>query len=258
MACMPNLAASVSWMFNEAPLLERFQLAAACGFRAVEIQAPYAEAAEDLAAAARDADVEVVLINTPAALAAVPGEEDAFRASVIQALSYAETLNCPRIHCLAGHGAAPGAEDTLVENVGWAAGRAEPAAVQIMLEPLNTLDHPGYFLTSSRQARRIIERIGQRNVRLQYDCYHMQLMEGRLVDTIAEQLSWIDHIQISGVPARCEPDADQEINFPYILRRLDELGYGGWVGCEYRPRGNTMAGLDWARAYGIAPPAAQE
>ncbi len=258
---MPKLAASISWMFNEAPLLERFQLAAACGFRAVEIQAPYEASAQDLAAAAHDADVEVVLINTPAALAAVQGKADAFQASVMTALSYAEALNCPRIHCLAGvsdAADAEGAEDTLVANVRWAADAAAAAAVTIMLEPLNTLDHPGYALTSTRQALRIIERVGRRNVRLQYDCYHMQLMEGRLVDTIAAQLQRIDHIQISGVPARCEPDADQEINYPYVLQRLDELGYAGWVGCEYRPRGDTMAGLEWARAYGIAPPARQD
>ena len=258
---MPKLAASISWMFNEAPLIERFQLAAVCGFRAVEIQAPYDASALDLVSAARDADVEVVLINTPAALAAVPGATDDFQTHMMTALSYAEALNCPRIHCLAGVNPgedAEDAEDTLVENVRWAADAAADSAVTIMLEPLNTLDHPGYALTSSRQALRIIGRVGRGNVRLQYDCYHMQLMEGRLVDTIATQLQWIDHIQISGVPARCEPDADQEINYPYVLQRLDQLGYAGWVGCEYRPRGDTMAGLVWARAYGIAPPTRQD
>ena len=120
-----------------------------------------------------------------------------------------------------------------------------------MLEPLNTIDNPGYFLTSSVQTRRIIDQVARPNVRMQYDCYHMQIMEGRLADTIAAQLDVIGHVQISGVPGRFEPDAEQEINYPYILSLLDELGFDGWVGCEYRPRAGTLAGLDWARPYGI-------
>ena len=251
---MPKLAASVSWMFNEAPLLERFQLAAACGFRAVEMQAPYDQPADALANAARDAGVEVVLINTPAALAAVPDQEDAFQQSFQRALDYAAALHCPRIHCLAGEGAGEDSRAAMQRNVEWAADLAADADVDVMLEPLNTVDHPDYYLTSVAQALEIIHAVQRPNVRLQFDCYHMQVMQGRLVDTIAEQLDAIGHIQTSGVPARCEPDAGQEINFPYVLARLDELGYDGWVGCEYRPRAGTLDGLDWARPYGIHAP----
>ncbi len=248
---MPALAASVSWMFQEATLLDRFALAAAAGFRAVEIQAPYSEPAPRLAERIRAAELKAVLINTPVALAAVPGEERAFRAGMATALEYANALDCEQIHCLAGRTDDPAAESQFIDNVRWAADAAVAQAVRIMLEPLNTVDNPGYFLTGSTQARRIIDQVARPNVRLQYDCYHMQIMEGRLADTIAAQLDVIGHVQISGVPGRYEPDALQEINYPFILSLLDELGFDGWVGCEYRPRAGTLAGLDWARSYGI-------
>ena len=245
-------------MFQEAALPDRFALAAAVGFRAVEIQAPYSEPAELLAERLHAADLEAVLINTPVALAAIPGEEDAFRAGMATALEYARRLDCRQIHCLAGRTDDPSAESTFVENVRWAADQAASQDVRIMLEPLNTIDNPGYFLTSSVQTRRIIDLVARPNVRMQYDCYHMQIMEGRLADTIAAQLDVIGHIQISGVPGRFEPDAEQEINYPYMLSLLDELGFDGWVGCEYRPRAGTLAGLDWARPYGIGNEIAME
>ncbi len=245
-------------MFQEAALPDRFALAAAVGFRAVEIQAPYSEPAELLAARIQAAQLEAVLINTPVALAAIPGEEHAFRAGMETALEYARTLNCRQIHCLAGRTNDLAAESTFVENVRWAADQAASQDVRIMLEPLNTIDNPGYFLTSSVQTRRIIDHVARPNVRMQYDCYHMQIMEGRLADTIAAQLEVIGHVQISGVPGRFEPDAEQEINYPYILSMLDELGFDGWVGCEYRPRAGTLAGLEWARPYGIGNEIAME
>ncbi|MDE2745752.1 MAG: TIM barrel protein [Chloroflexota bacterium] len=249
---MPNLAASVSWMFNEVELPERFALASAVGFRAVEIQAPYSESAERLAKRADAAGLQVALINMPVAVGAVPGQEQAFREGLAKALSYAETVNCKRIHCLAGRTDDPEAESTFIDNVRWAADEAAAQGAQVMLEPLNTVDNPGYFLTGSAQARRIIERVGRENVRMQYDIYHMQIMEGRLADSIAAHFDLIGHIQISGVPGRHEPDDQQEINYPYLLSKLDEMSYDGWVGCEYRPRAGTLAGLDWARPYGIS------
>ena len=259
---MPNLAASVSWMFQEAALPDRFALAAAVGFRAVEIQAPYSEPADLLAERIQAAQLEAILINTPVALAAIPGEEQQFKVGMEVALEYARKLDCRQIHCLAGRTDDPAAESTFVENVRWAADQAADQAtsqdVRIMLEPLNTIDNPGYFLTSSVQARRIIDQVARPNVRMQYDCYHMQIMEGRLTDTIAAQLDVIGHVQISGVPGRFEPDAEQEINYPYMLSLLDELGFDGWVGCEYRPRAGTLAGLDWARPYGIGNEIAME
>ena len=249
---MPALAASVSWMFQEAALLDRFALAAAAGFRAVEIQAPYSEPATLLADRIREADLQAVLINTPVALAAVPGEERAFRTGMQQAIEYATTLGCEQIHCLAGRTDDPAAESTFVGNVRWAADRAAEHGIRILLEPLNTVDNPGYFLTGSKQARRIIDQVGRDNVRLQCDFYHLQIMEGRLTETLSTQFDVIGHIQISGVPGRHEPDERQEINYPFLLSLIDDLGFDGWVGCEYRPRGDTLAGLDWALPYGVA------
>lgn len=252
---MPALAASVSWMFQEAALLDRFALAAAAGFRAVEIQAPYTEPADRLAERLRDAGLRAVLINTPVALAAVPGEQRAFRAGMAKALNYAATLNCEQIHCLAGRTDDPAAETTFVDNLRWAADAAAAQGVRLLLEPLNTVDNPGYFLTGSGQARRIIEQAGRENVRMQCDFYHLQIMEGHLAETMTTHFDVIGHFQISGVPGRYEPDANQEINYPFLLSLIDELGFGGWVGCEYRPRHGTLDGLDWARPYGVTNPA---
>ncbi|MYB22403.1 MAG: TIM barrel protein [Chloroflexi bacterium] len=248
---MPKLAASLSWMFQEVELLERFQAAAEAGFRAVEIQAPYSEPAPLLAERACEAGLTVALINTPVALAAVPGKRCDFRRGIETTLEYAKSLDCSQIHCLAGRTDHPDAETTFIDNLRWAADRAAAQDARIMLEPLNTTDNPGYFLTGSAQARRIIEQVDRDNVRMQYDCYHMQIMEGNLTETIRTHLDVIGHVQISGVPGRHEPDPEQEINYPYVLSLIDELGYDGWVGCEYRPRESTLAGFEWARPYGI-------
>lgn len=238
-------------MFQEAALLDRFALAADVGFKAVEIQAPYSEPAALLAERVREAKLEAVLINTPVALAAVPGEESAFRDGLTKALGYATALGCRQIHCLAGRTDDPAAESTFVENVRWAADQAAPHDVRILLEPLNTVDNPGYFLTGSAQARRIIDQVERENVRLQCDFYHLQIMEGHLEATLNGQYDVIGHIQISGVPGRHEPDDRQEINYRYLLSMIDELGFEGWVGCEYRPRAGTLEGLEWARPYGL-------
>lgn len=238
-------------MFQEAALSDRFELAAAAGFKAVEIQAPYSEPAGVLADRIREANLEAVLINTPVALAAVPGEVPAFREGMGRALDYAVTLGCQQIHCLAGRSVGSAAESTFVDNVRWASDQAAAHDVRILLEPLNTVDNPGYFLTGSAQARRIIERVGRDNVRLQCDFYHLQIMEGHLAETLTSHFDVIGHVQISGVPGRNEPDDRQEINYRYLLSLVDELGFEGWVGCEYRPRAGTLAGLSWARPYGL-------
>ena len=237
-------------MFQEAALPDRFALAADAGFRAVEVQAPYSEPASLLAERIEAAQLQAVLINTPVALAAVPGEQTAFRTGMARALDYASALGCEQIHCLAGRTDDPAAEATFVENVRWAADQAAAQGVRILLEPLNTVDNPGYFLTGSGQARRIIDQVGRDNVRLQCDFYHLQIMEGHLAQTLSSQFDVIGHIQISGVPGRHEPDDRQEINYRFLLSMIDELGFDGWVGCEYRPRAGTLAGLEWARRYG--------
>ena len=238
-------------------LLDRFELAAEVGFRAVEIQAPYAESPESIAERLRRYDLQAVLINTPSALAAVPGQEVEFQAGLREALRYAEALGCRQVHCLAGVSDDPQAEARFLSNLAWAATEAEKHGARLLLEPLNTQDNPGYFLTSSAQTRRIIEQVGSDVVRMQYDVYHMQIMEGRLSDTMRAQMDVIGHLQISGVPGRHEPDESQEINYPYLLSLIDELGYAGWVGCEYRPRAGTVEGLAWAWPYGVTSGVAQ-
>ncbi len=241
-------------MFQEASLLDRFALAAQIGFKAVEIQAPYSEPAALLAERIHEANLEAVLINTPVALAAVPGGEPAFRSGMRKALDYATVLGCRQIHCLAGRTDDPAADSTFVDNVRWAADQAAAHDVRILLEPLNTVDNPGYFLTGSAQARRIIDQVERENVRLQCDFYHLQIMEGHLAETLAGQFDVIGHVQISGVPGRNEPDDRQEINYPFLLSMIDELGFEGWVGCEYRPRAGTLEGLGWAQPYGLMNP----
>lgn len=233
---MPDLAASVSWMFNEVALPERFAKAAASGFRGVEIQAPYSETAERLAECIADAGLQVVLINMPVAVGAIPGEERAFREGLAKALSYAEALECGRIHCLAGRTDDPKAQTTFIDNVRWAADEAAAQGVQVMLEPLNTVDNPGYFLTGSAQARRIIEQVGRENVQMQYDIYHMQIMEGDIIRTLTGARDWIGHYHTGGVPGRAEIDESQELNYPAIVRAIRDTGFTGYMAHEFIPR----------------------
>ncbi len=250
---MPRFAASVTMLFNEWDLLDRFEQAARVGFRGVEIQAPYGESPQDVAERVRRCGLDAALMNVPVAAGAVPGREQEYRDGLTRAFEYAVAAGCERIHCLAGFTADPRAEDTFVSNLRWASERARPLGIRLLIEPLNTQDNPGYFLTGPDQARRIIERVGADNVFLQYDFYHMQIMEGRLAETVRSHIDIIDHFQIGGVPGRHEPNETQEINYPYLFDVVDELGFEGWTGCEYRPAGDTIGGLSWARPYGIAP-----
>jgi len=239
-------------LFNEVPLLDRFRLARRCGFRAVEVQGPYEAAKEDLADRLCREGLTPALLNLPVSFAAVPGRETEFRTGLGRALEYARATGCRQLHCLAGQTEAAGAEKTLVANLRWASRRARSLDVRLLLEPLNTYDNPGYFLTGSTQARRLIEDIGETNILLQYDFYHMQIMEGRLAETVRAHFEVIGHFQVGGVPGRHEPDGRQEINYPYLFELIDDLGYTGWIGCEYRPRAGSVQGLGWARPYGIA------
>jgi hydroxypyruvate isomerase len=239
-------------MFREVPLLDRFERASLAGFRGVEIQSPYGEAMEAIAERLGRFELSAVLMNVLPAVAAIPGREAAFRDALKRALAYAGAAGCRQLHCLAGSAADPRAESTFVANLRWASAQAAPAGVRLLIEPLNTRDNPGYFLTGTAQARRILGLVGRDNVRLQYDCYHMQIMEGDLARTIEANLDVIGHVQIAGVPGRHEPDRAQEVDYTDLLGRLDRLGYPGWVGCEYDPRAGTVEGLGWARRYGIA------
>ncbi len=250
---MPRLAANLSVMFCEVDMLARFELAARVGFTGAEIQNPYGESSADLALACRDSGLEPVLFNVPQALGAIPGREADFEAGFTKALEYAKATGCRQVHCLAGTTDAPQAEATFVSNLRRASTAARPLGVRLLLEPLNTRDNPGYFLSNPNHARRIIDLVDEDNIFLQYDVYHMQIMEGNLIETVKANLDIIGHIQIAGVPGRHEPDNMQEINYPYLLDVIDDSDYDQWVACEYHPRGQTVAGLRWALPYGIEP-----
>ena len=250
---MPKLAANFSMMFREVGMLDRFALAARAGFTGAEIQNPYGHTAEEIAGAYRGSGLEAVLFNLPAMVGAVPGREAEFDEGVARALEYCRVTGCRQVHCPAGTTDDARAESTFVANLRRASAAVRPLGVRLLLEPLNTRDMPGYFLTHTTDARRIIDRVGEDNVFLQYDVYHMQIMEGFLAETIKANLDVISHVQIAGVPGRHEPDGSQEVHYPYLFDMLDAGGYERWVACEYRPAGDTLAGLGWARPWGIEP-----
>ena len=254
---MPKLAANVSMLFPELEFLARFEAAARAGFRFVEYQFPYAWPAAEVARRAREAGVAVVLHNLPAGdfavgdrgIACLPGREAEFRDGVERAIGYAKAAECPRLNCLAG--IAPQDREHLevyVRNVRYAARRLGEVGVQLLIEPISTRAIPGFFLTRSGQAIDVLDAAGEGNASLQYDIFHMQIMEGDLAHSLARLLPRIGHVQLADVPDRHEPGSG-EINFDYLLRHLDAIGYGGWVGCEYNPQGDTVQGLKWARAW---------
>jgi hydroxypyruvate isomerase len=257
---VPKLAANLSLLFPQLDFLDRFGAAALAGFRAVEYQFPYAWPKEKVAERARAAGVEVVLHNIPAGdaakgdrgIACLPERISEFREGVTRAIEYAKAAGCPRLNCLAGiapAGVAPELVfETFVENVSFAAGRLKAAGLALMLEPINTRTVPGFYLTNTRQALAVLDAAGADNAFLQYDIFHMQIMEGDLAHTIERLLPRIGHLQLADVPGRHEPGTG-EINFAFLLPHLDRIGYAGWIGCEYNPLGDTSEGLAWAKPY---------
>jgi hydroxypyruvate isomerase len=256
---MPRLAANLSWLFTEVPFLDRFEAAAAAGFRAVEFLQPYEFPPGEIAARLERHGLEHVLFNLPSGdaskgergLAAVPGREAEFMRNVERALDYAKATGCTRLHATAGNASGSEAEAVYVANLRAAADFLAPRGITLLIEPLNTRDAPGYFLSTTGAALRILDRVGRANVSLQLDLYHCQIMEGDLARHIRDLAGRFAHVQIAGVPERHEPDTG-EVNYEYVLGLLDETGYAGWVGCEYRPKAGTLAGLGWARAWGIS------
>lgn len=260
---MPRFAANLSFLFQDIDFLDRFEVARSLGFGAVEYLFPYDYASGDIADRLNANGLQQALFNLPPGdweagergLAAMPGREDDFASAVDTAARYASVLGCKQVHAMAGIVPADADinryRDTYLTNLDYAAKTLGDAGVRVLIEPLNTGDMPGYFLTGSAQARDIIRDIGSDNLRLQYDIYHMQIMEGHLAASLEALIDIIGHIQIAGVPGRNEPDTG-EINYPYLFSRLDELGYEGWVGCEYRPVADTQSGLLWAAPYGIS------
>ncbi len=258
---MPKFAANLSTLFTELPFLDRFAAARKAGFAAVEFQQPYDFPAPEIAARAEAAGLPIVLFNAPMGdfragdrgFAAQPGREAEFDASIATALSYARALKCPQIHVLAGLAAgddrAP-QEAVYVANLQRAAARAAADGVALLIEPLNARDNPGYFLRTTRQAVAILDRVACKNVALQFDLYHCQISEGDLAQHVRDLRAYYPHVQIANVPGRHEPDHG-EIDFAFLFDLLDEIGYGGWIGCEYRPHAGTLAGLGWGRRWGI-------
>ncbi len=257
---MPRLAANLSTLFKEVVFLERFAAARRAGFRAVEYQYPYDFEPEDVAAAAREAGVQVVLHNMPPGeaqrgehgTACLPGREPRFRDDLERAIAYARAARCTSLHCLAGvaplQALAGEAHGTYVRNLKYAAGRLRREGMRALIEPLSARTLPGCFLTGSAQAARVLDEVGEANVLLQYDLFHMQLMEGNLAATLERLLPRIGHVQLADAPGRNEPGTG-EINFDFLLAHIDRLGYSGWVGCEYNPSGDTVESLKWAQRY---------
>ena len=278
---MPKFAANLSMLYTELPFLDRFEAAAADGFEAVEFLFPYAWPAAEIAARLRGNGLQQVLFNAPAGgvdaassvqtweagmrgTACLPGREAEFRQGVAMALAYAEALDCPRIHLLAGRAPADAPPDllhtTYVGNLRWAAAQAASAGRHMLIEPINTRDMPGYFLNYQAQAHAILAEVGSPALQVQMDLYHCQIMEGDVATKLRQYLPTgrVGHLQIAGVPGRHEPDTG-ELNYAYLLGVLDEVaaqcGWHGWVGCEYRPRRGavphgTRDGLGWRMRIG--------
>ena len=258
---MPRFAANLGYLFAERPLIERFGAAAAAGFGAVELLFPYDVAASAVKAELTRHGLTQLGINTPpgregeSGLAAMPGREREWRDAFKLALDYAAAIGARSIHCLAGcvpPEQRPAAETVYIRNLAAAAEAAAKAGIMLLIEPINPRDRPGYFLNRVEHAADIIGKVGAPNLRIQFDVYHVQIVGGDLIRRFEAHLPLIGHVQVAGVPQRREPD-EVEVNYPEIFAALDRLGYAGYVGCEYRPRGRTEDGLAWARPYGVVP-----
>lgn len=261
---MPRFAANLSMMYTELPFLERFAAAAGDGFRAVEFLFPYEHDAQAIASQLQAHGLTQVLFNLPPGdwsagergMACHPGREEAFATGLSQAIDYARVTGCQRLHAMAG--LVPSGVDaavlraTYVGNLRVAAARLAPLGITLLIEPINQRDMPGYYLSLQQQAHDIVAEVGAANLKVQMDLYHCQIMEGDLTRRLERHLAGVGHIQIAGVPDRHEPDTG-EVHFPHLFERLDQLGYQGFVGCEYRPRAGTRAGLGWVRPYLAAP-----
>lgn len=255
---MPKFAANLTMMFNEVPFPQRFAAAAAAGFKAVEFLFPYDCPAQDVAGWLDAAGLENALFNLPPGdwaggergIACLPGREAEFRQGVARALVYAQALGTRKLHMMAG--IVPADADLAVcrtvylANLRHAAQEAARHGITVLIEPINARDMPGYFLSSQAQAHALRAEADQPNVAVQMDFYHAQITEGDLAMTLRRYADGIGHVQIAGVPDRHEPDCG-EINYPYLFQLLDTLGYDGWVGCEYLPRGRTEEGLGWLK-----------
>ena len=259
---MPRFAANLGYLFTDRPLLERIDAAAASGFKAIELQFPYDVPASQVKVAVDRNKLTVLGINTPPGardgefgVAAIPGREREFQEVFARALDYIVTIGGSAVHCLAGKVAPeqrPAAERVFITNLQAAADLAAAKNIGLLIEPINARDRPGYFLNHVEHAADIIAKAGKPNIRMQFDFYHVQIGGGDIVHRLEKFLPVISHLQCAAVPTRHEPD-EGEVNYPYVFEAVDRLGYGGWIGAEYRPRFGTEQGLGWAKPYGVVP-----
>jgi hydroxypyruvate isomerase len=261
---MPKFCANLTMLFNEVPFLDRFEAAAREGFKGVEYLFPYAFSKEQLAERLRAHGLAQVLHNMPAGnweggergIGCHPDRVGEFQDGVGKTIEYATALGCKQVNCLAGivpQGVSRDkAEQTFVDNLKFAAPRLQAAGVKLLIEAINTLDIPGFFLNTTRQSLDIIGKVGAGNLYVQYDIYHMQIMEGDLARTVEANLAMIPHMQLADNPGRNEPGTG-EINYPFLFAHIDRVGYQGWIGCEYKPKLTTVAGLGWVKPYLTRP-----
>jgi hydroxypyruvate isomerase len=253
---MPKFAANLTMLFGEMPFLDRFAAAKAAGFSGVEYLFPYDFEKAVLRENLQQYGLTQVLHNLPAGnwaagergIAVLPDRVDEFRDGVRRAIDYAKALDCRQVNCLVG--VAPAGADAselnevLLKNLRFAADALSRERIRLLIEPINTLDIPGFFLNRTEQAVQIISDVGSDNLFIQYDIYHMQVMEGDIARTVQKHLARIAHVQLADNPGRNEPGTG-EINYPFLFRHLDQIGYRGWIGCEYKPRTTTVEGLGW-------------
>jgi hydroxypyruvate isomerase len=257
---MPRFCANLTLLWNELDFMDRFRAAARAGFKGVEYLFPYEYDAHELAEKLARHELTQVLHNLPAGnwaqgergIACHPDRVGEFQDGVGKAIEYAMMLGCTQLNCLAGI-ASPGVpeeklRDTFVANLRLAAAKLKQSGIRLMIEPINTRDIPGFYLTRTEQALGIIKEVGSDNLFLQYDIYHMQVTEGDLARTIEENLDLIPHMQLADNPGRHEPGTG-EINYTFLFQHIDHIGYLGWIGCEYKPATTTDAGLGWIKPY---------
>lgn len=262
---LPQFAANLTMMYNEHGFLDRFAAAARDGFRAVEFLFPYEHPAETIAALLKENGLQQVLFNAPPGdwqggergITALPGREREFREGFERALEYAQALECPRVHCMAGliadRSESRAYAATYFGNLAWAAEMARPAGIDVLIEPIAERNVPGYYLQFQAEAHALVEEIGAPNLKVLMDLFHCQVAEGDLAMKMRKVLgdgkaTRVGHFQIAGVPERHEPDTG-EVRYEYLFALMDELGYAGWVGCEYKPRAGTSEGLGWFRKW---------
>lgn len=257
---MVQFAANLTMLFTEVPFMERFDAAHDVGFKAVEFLFPYAFEPSEIAKKLNRFNLQQALFNMPPGdwdagergYAALPGWEEKFKASVETAMIYAEALDCKRVHAMSGivNPAYSYEEhvEVFIKNIRYAADALAAKGITLLIEPLNSRDMPGYFIAHQRDAVALIKKVGRPNVKLQFDVYHAQIMDGDLSTLIRDLQPEIGHIQIASVPERHEP-SEGELNYPYLFNLMDETGYKGWVGCEYNPKNSTKEGLNWLTPY---------